>query len=140
MKQVNAFIIECSEGTHYIEWAKREECWEKVKAHQFEYNLTAIADDLYDLANPPARRIIAISDDAVEETKPEEQTVSSVTPETWEKIAIWGRESGFLDIQLQNTAREIARKMKKAKKPTASELERASAILGSVREHYPELL
>ena len=76
----------------------------------------------------------------MEEPRPEEQVIGSVRPENWEKIAVWGRESGFLDIQLQNTAREIARKMKKAKKPTTSELDRASAILGTVREHNPELL
>lgn len=140
MRQVNAFIIECAEGTHYIEWAKREECWEKVKAHKFEYNIDEIDSDLFDPANPPVRRIIAISDDAVEEARPEEQIIGSVMPETWEKIAVWGRESGFLDIQLQNTAREIARKMKKAKKPTVSELDRASSILGTVREHNSDLL
>ena len=140
MIQVNAFIIDCAEGTHYIEWAKREECWDKVKAHQFEYNLDEIAADLFDPANPPSRRVIAISDDVTEETTPEEQIISVIAPDSWEKISTWGRESGYLDIQLQNTAREIARKMKKAKKPTASELERASAILGTVREHNPGLL
>ena len=140
MIQVNAFIIECAEGTHYIEWAKREECWDKVKAHQFEYNLDEIAADLFDPANPPSRRVIAISDDVAEETTPEEQVISAIAPDLWEKISIWGRESGYLDIQLQNTAREIARKMKKAKKPTTSELERASVILGTVREHNPSLL
>ena len=95
---------------------------------------------MFDPANPPSRRVIAISDDITEETTPEEQIISAIAPDSWEKISTWGRESGYLDIQLQNTAREIARKMKKAKKPTASELERASAILGTVREQNPGLL
>ena len=50
---------------------------------------------------------------------PEEQILSAIAPDSWEKISTWGRESGYLDIQLQNTAREIARKMKKAKKPVS---------------------
>jgi len=33
MKQVNQFILEKSPVSHYIEWAKKEECWDKVKGN-----------------------------------------------------------------------------------------------------------
>lgn len=34
MKQVNQFILDESPVSHYIEWAKKEECRQKVKEHE----------------------------------------------------------------------------------------------------------
>lgn len=39
MKQINKFILEKSPVTHYIEWAKKEDCWEQVKAHTWSFRL-----------------------------------------------------------------------------------------------------
>ena len=46
MKQVNAFIIDNSPITHYIEWAKKDECWELVKQHKWNFNIEEIKSDL----------------------------------------------------------------------------------------------
>ena len=39
MKQVNQFIIDKSPVSHYIEWAKKEECWLMVKGNKWSYNM-----------------------------------------------------------------------------------------------------
>lgn len=38
MKQVNEFILKESPVSHYIEWAKKEECWLKVRSNEWAYN------------------------------------------------------------------------------------------------------
>lgn len=48
MKQVNKFIIDKSPVSHYIEWAKKEECWVMVKEHCWSYNLQDIKEDCID--------------------------------------------------------------------------------------------
>ena len=42
MKQVNEFILKESPVSHYIEWAKKEECWLKVRSNEWAYNLDEI--------------------------------------------------------------------------------------------------
>ncbi|MDR1552286.1 MAG: AIPR family protein, partial [Prevotellaceae bacterium] len=42
MKQVNQFILDTYAGQHYIEKAKREECWELVKNHSWSFNINEI--------------------------------------------------------------------------------------------------
>lgn len=42
MKQVNNFILKESPVSHYIEWSKKEECWEKIKQHTWAYNILDI--------------------------------------------------------------------------------------------------
>lgn len=37
MVQINDFIIEESPVSHYIEWAKKEECWKMVKSHRWQF-------------------------------------------------------------------------------------------------------
>jgi len=46
MKQVNQFILDTYAGQHYIEKAKREECWELVKNHLWNFNISEIKSDL----------------------------------------------------------------------------------------------
>lgn len=55
MKQVNKFILEESPVSHYIEWAKKEECWLKVRSNEWSYNLDEIRQDFIDEKNPPKR-------------------------------------------------------------------------------------
>ena len=55
MKQVNEFILKESPVSHYIEWAKKEECWLKVRSNNWTYNLDEIQQDFIDEKNPPKR-------------------------------------------------------------------------------------
>ena len=55
MKQVNNFILRESPISHYIEWAKKAECWLAVQSNKWAYNLDEIRQDFIDEKNPPKR-------------------------------------------------------------------------------------
>ena len=48
MKQVNNFILRESPISHYIEWAKKAECWLAVQSNKWAYNLDEIRQDFID--------------------------------------------------------------------------------------------
>lgn len=140
MIQVNEFIIKNSVGSHYIEWAKKEECWDKVKGHTFAYDLAHIKDDLIDSSNPPARRVTGedLSGNCTYEH--EMGIIRSIPPSLWNKIADWGQSSGFLSIHYQSAARDTAHKLKYNHNITETDRKRAMAIYEIVCKYNIELL
>lgn len=140
MIQVNEFIIKNSVGSHYIEWAKKEECWDKVKGHTFAYDLAHIKDDLIDSSNPPARRVTGedLSGNCTYEH--EMGIIRSIPPSLWNKIADWGQSSGFLAIHYQSAARDTAHKLKYNHNITETDRKRAMAIYEIVCKYNIELL
>lgn len=140
MVQVNNFIIKSSIGSHYIEWAKKEECWEKVKEHKFAYDLSEISDDLIDPKNPPIRRISTEEQICGDDYEHEIGIIRSIPSSLWKKIAEWGQSSGYLGINYQSAARDIAYKVKNKNRITESDRKRAMAIYQIVCEQNIELL
>lgn len=140
MIQVNEFIIKNSVGSHYIEWAKKEECWDMVKGHTFAYDLAHIKDDLIDSSNPPARRVTGedLSGNCTYEH--EMGIIRSIPPSLWNKIADWGQSSGFLAIHYQSAARDTAHKLKYNHNITETDRKRAMAIYEIVCKYNIELL
>lgn len=108
MRQVNDFIIEKSPITHYIEWAKKDECWELVKQHEWNFNIEEIKSDLIDENNPPKRKILTDDEDSEEEEKHKEELLRSIPFALWKKIGEWGRDAGFLDTTKQGWASDVA--------------------------------
>lgn len=140
MVQVNDYIIKSSEGSHYIEWAKKEECWDKVKNHAFAYDLAQIADDLVDPENPPVRRTSSDDQEANATYEHEMGIIRSIPPSLWEKIAEWGQSSGYLAIHYQSAARDTAYKLKFNKLISETDRKRAIAIYETVCRYNIELL
>ncbi len=84
MKQVNKFILETYNGQHYIEKAKKEECWDFVKNHEWNFNLKDIKSDLIDQKNPPKRNTeIDIEEEELEQSK---AVIKSIPPALWNEI------------------------------------------------------
>ena len=108
MKQVNAFIIDKSPISHYIEWAKKDECWELVKQNEWNFNIEEIKSDLIDENNPPKRKILSNQDVSNEDEKHQENLLRSIPYALWEKIGKWGRDNGLLDIPQQGWASDVA--------------------------------
>lgn len=108
MKQVNAFIIAKSPISHYIEWAKKEECWELVKQHEWTFNIEDIKSDLIDENNPPKRKILSEQDASDEDEKHQEELLRNIPFALWEKIGEWGKDVGLLDITQQGWASDVA--------------------------------
>ena len=140
MVQVNEFIIKNSVGSHYIEWAKKEECWEKVKEHTFAYDLSDIADDLIDPNNPPARRVAGEDQRNSGTYEHEMGIIRSIPPSLWNKIAEWGQTSGYLAIHYQSAARDTAYKLKYNHLISETDRKRAMAIYDIVCQYNIELL
>lgn len=140
MVQVNSFIIENSVGSHYIEWAKKEECWEKVKEHTFAYDLEQIKDDLIDPTHPSSRRIITDEQEASNIYENEMDIIRSIPPSLWNKIADWGQYSGFLALHYQSAARDTAHKLKFNHLITDSDRKRAMSIYETVCKYNIDLL
>lgn len=140
MIQVNEFIIKNSVGSHYIEWAKKEECWDKVKGHTFAYDLAQIKDDLIDSSNPPARRVTGEDQSGNGTYEHEMGIIHSIPPSLWNKIADWGQTSGFLAIHYQSAARDTAHKLKYNHLITETDRKRAMAIYEIVCKYNIELL
>lgn len=140
MLQVNAFILKESPISHYIEWGKKEECWEIVKSAEWNYNLFDIADDLINKYNPPQRKVFYGVNEEAEDVEHEIGIIRSIPPSLWRKIAEWGRDTDMLSINYQNAADEVCRKLKYDRKITDGDRKRAIAIFEIVCKNNIELL
>lgn len=140
MKQVNQFILEKSPVSHYIEWAKKEECWDKVKGNSWDVDISEIQADLIDIKNPPKRNVIEETEDSVANANHEEEIIRSIPFALWKKIESWGKDTDRLTINQQSTAFNTAFKVKNNQKFSDSERSKAMAIFEIVCEHNIDLL
>ena len=138
MKQVNQFILDKSHVSHYIEWAKKEDCWEQVKNYSWSYNINEIKSDLIDEKNPPKRNAeIDISEEELSQNK---TTVKSIPAALWNVIGKWRKDSGYFDITKQNIVSNIAFKLRQNKPLADEEYQKGVEILDIVAARNEELL
>jgi hypothetical protein len=138
MKQVNYFILETYNGQHYIEKAKKEECWDLVKNNKWDFKLDDIKADLIDLKNPPRRNVeVDIAEAELEENK---ATIKSIPPGLWNEILQWGKDSGLLDTIKQTVVSNIAFKLRQNRILADDEYQKGIQILDIVAKHNVELL
>ena len=108
MKQVNQFIIDKSPVSHYIEWAKKEECWLMVRGNKWSYNIADINADCIDENNPPKRTHKVDVENVEEDRRHQEEILKSIPFSLWKKIEEWGRDTGFLEAPYPMVASDIA--------------------------------
>lgn len=139
MKQVNQFILDTYSGQHYIEKAKSEECWRRVKEYNlWKYNIKEIEADLIDEKNPPKRKTdIDISQEELSQNK---ETVKSIPVALWNEIGKWGKDSGCFDIKKQNIVSNIAYKLRQQKPLSDEEYQKGVDLLNIVASRNEELL
>jgi len=138
MKQVNKFILDKSPVSHYIEWAKKVDCWEQVKNHSWNFNINEIKADLIDENNPPKRNTeIDISEEELIQNK---EIVRSIPFALWNEIRNWGKDSGYFDITKQTIVSHIAYKLQKNKRLADEEYQKGVEILDIVAARNEELL
>lgn len=126
MKKLNQFVIKNSPSSHYIEWAKKEECWTKIKDAVWSVNLADIEADMADDAQIAKRQAVTETDDEKEQQQYEIELLKSIPYKLWREIETWGKESGFLSINQQTTAFEMAGRVKFNR--AINELERSKAM------------
>lgn len=140
MKQVNQFILEKSPISHYIEWAKKDECWGLVKSHEWNFNIEKIKNDLIDKNNPPKRIIHEELNEDSERIKEDLRLITSIPFSMWKKIEEWGKESGCLDVIKQGWASEIAYAIKYKRKISVLDRNHALSVFDIVCQYNIELL
>lgn len=138
MKQVNQFILDTYAGQHYIEKAKKEECWELVKNNSWDFNLKDIKADLIDEKNPPKRN--ADFDISEQELAQNKEIIKSIPVGLWNEILQWGKNSELLDITKQTVVSNIAYKLRQNKVMADEEYHKGVEILDIVAKHNEELL
>lgn len=140
MLQVNPFIMEVSASNNYLEWAKKEECWVRVRDNKnWKYDLDSIEDDLVDPTNPTIRKV-TVNQGNDDKSEHDLKIVQSIPYKLWLKIAEWGAETGMLSINLQSKAKEIAHDLKFDHKLSSSSVNRGMTIFNKVCEENYELL
>jgi hypothetical protein len=140
MVQAEIFIKENAPGSLYGEWAKKEECWTAVKNHSFTIDVAAIQTDLQNPGNSGQRR--RVSKEEVHDFKGagDMEKIKAVPGATWYKIEDWGRATGAITVQQQNTAWILAGKLKNGGNPSEYEILAGLKILDVVIKNAPEIL
>ena len=140
MSAIEPFIKDTAPGGLYGEWAKKEDCWIKVKNNDFGFDLSIIKQDLIDKKNPPKR--VIISDDETELQKRQEdlQKIKSIPTEIWKKIEEWGRETDTLSNNQQSIAWNLSLKVRNNSPILANEMSNGISIIEKVIDKAPELL
>jgi hypothetical protein len=138
MKKVNQFIVETYNGQHYIEKAKKEECWDLVKNNNWTFNLNEIKEDLINPANPPKRNTdIDITSEELEQNK---ALIKSIPPGLWNEILQWGKESEKFDTIKQTVVSNIAFKLRQNRNLADDEYQKGVEILDIVAKYNEDLL
>lgn len=142
MKQLNEFILKKSPSSHYIEWAKKEDCWETVKQEHWNLDLDSIKSDLASEEQLQKRK--SIVDDIDENTLQKEYEISllkSIPYALWKKIEQWGKDTGFLSSNQQIFAGfDMANKIKFNRIISDSDCSKAMIIYEKVCEYNVDLL
>lgn len=142
MVEVNNFILRNCSGSHYIEWAKKEDCWKKICANNiWLVNWGSITNDIITDKQAQKRPIIeGMTADSSATIKHELSLINSIPGKLWYKFADWGAESGYMNQTFQNTARDVAFLVKNQKTIPASTRNLAMQIYEIVCTHNIDLL
>lgn len=142
MKQLNHFILNNSPSSHYIEWAKKEECWDAVKQHQWNLDMDSIKADIASEEQLHKRKSIADSlDDNTLQRDYEISLLKSIPPALWKKIEEWGKDTGYLSTSQQSFAGfDMANKIKFNRLISDIDRTKAMSIYEAVCEYNIDLL
>ncbi len=140
MIKIELYIKETAPGGLYGEWAKKEECWLKVKENNFDFDLSTISQDLIDKKNPTKRAII--SEEITEKQIVNEQleTIRSIPYQIWKNIEEYGRKAKVFSEYQLNFAFNFAAKIRNKKEISDLERKKALEIIDLIIDKAPEIL
>jgi hypothetical protein len=142
MKQLNEFILNNSPSKHYIEWAKREDCWNIIKQQNWHIDTDSIKADFATEEQLKIRQLTTdiLDEDAIQK-KYEIELLRSIPYALWKKIELWGRDSGFLNTNQQSFAGfDMANAVKFNREISDAKRAKAMRIYEIVCEHNIDLL
>lgn len=135
MVQLNIFLIEKSPRTNIIEWATKEECWKLVKNEFPLPDCTLISNEIASFTSIEER----YSKNFLLNHEAAISLIKSINSEIWLTISEWGKDSGCLSLQDQNTSKNIAHKQKYGYDLNDSEINNAIAIYRIAKLNNSEL-
>lgn len=139
MTAIEAYIKEIAPGGLYGEWAKKEECWNKINSKKFAFNLSIINGDLIDKNNPPKRTTISEDDIEIQKGQENIQRIKAIPSSIWKKVEDWGRETNNLTNNQQTTAWNISLRIKNNTNLLVNEITNGISIIDLVIKLAPEL-
>ena len=127
MVKLNQYLIDNTPRSNIIEWATKEDCWQKVKTEFHIPDTTSIKDDI------ASKEAIELRYADYTEFDTEyydlcKRLILAIEASTWDKIAEWGKDTGCLTLSDQNSAKNIAHKIKFDYELNKRELDKAIAI------------
>jgi hypothetical protein len=140
MSAIEPFIKDTAPGGLYGEWAKKEDCWMKVKSNDFGFDLSGIKHDLIDKKNPHKRTIISEGETELQKQKENVEKIKFIPTSVWKKIEEWGRETNNLSNNQQSIAWNLALKIRNNSTILTNEIANGINIIEIVISKAPELL
>mgnify|MGYP000520710449 FL=1 len=130
MIQLIEFILHNSPSSHYIEWAKKEDCWETIKQQQWNIDINSIKADFATDEQLKKRKSAADNLD-IDSIQKEYETalLRSIPYALWKKIEEWGKDTGYLTTSQQSFAGfDMANTIKFNRKITDNNRKKAMTI------------
>jgi len=138
MLKTEEFIKQNAPGSLYGEWAKKEDCWEKLKDTNLKINLDTLNNDL--LSNDSSnRRKLTEQDTDKAEIDASLERIKSIHPKTWKKIENWGREVSKFSQYQTDMANTLGNRIRSNRVISDIERKQGEEILNIVADENPEL-
>lgn len=131
MSQLDMFIRENAPGALYGEWAKKEECWLKVKEQDFNINLNQISDYLInedvDIKRTDSNQEV---DTLLRKEKLKE--LKDLGSENWKTIYLWCKNNDSISLFYTDMAHTIGRKIRDSIILSSKEIYAGSMLLEEI--------
>lgn len=129
---VNKVITEPAGGSHVGEWTKKEACWARVAALDWEPT-RALTSELLDVSKAAQ----AASGEAAAGITPEEQSaideLATVPAESWFALSQWAKETKNLEAWQRSLAFSIGRVAARRADPSARQAKQGVLILQAAK-------
>lgn len=140
MVKVENFIKSNAPGSLYGEWAKKEECWLKLKETDLDIDYSVIKQDLEDKNKPIQRKRLSDDETLQLEVEADLEKIKAVPLAAWKKIEEWGRNTNLLTPQQIDVAYNIKLRLRNNKQLSDYERNTALRVIDVVIDKLPEML
>ncbi|MEP5341048.1 MAG: AIPR family protein [Algibacter sp.] len=138
LRKIDVYMRETAPGGLIGEWAKKEECWEKLKTKTIDIDLSVIDSELYSASD--------LSDRYSQNTEMNEdqrskfiKQITELKEDGWFKIDQWGKTTGKLDVLQSNFVWKVARKIERQSDFSNKEIRRAIDLIEFLKTETHEL-
>lgn len=138
MSKIEDYIKTQAPGSLYGEWAKKEDCWNRIKNEDFNIDLESLKAGLENKSSEKRKKL---TEDETQKAEVEASLnrLKSIHIKTWKKIEDWGRETQNLTQYQYDMASTLSSKIRNNREITDIQLNQGETILNIVAELNPEL-